>query len=681
MNSMAVHQSARHSNALSSFPDLASPRSSATPMQLFSSPLTAPATSPAPAASPDPPRGTKRKIFAATTHQAPQTPTRRGSAVMIDLCTPSPAAERVYDLLGLGKRQPLAEVAPPNGGSSDGDRVQFEKEDKADKERSSFEGYMALCRMTRQASQRSGIRKVVISGERADPVVHPSTDSSADSTEAETAEQRERRFAAWRQRNARAVMGRSRGAGLTRGLAPGKGFVRHATMDGSELVDTLPATRTRYMRSFSSHIHEDVIHVEPNPEHNGFRIRDWSPVYACSYSHAAKRASNQGPKLLALATESGTVKLIDTRYGATHHRSAVPGTTSWQLFPHQNAVFDVQWDASDERLLTASGDQHGAVNRLREGEVVREALLQGHTSSLKTCAWYDQNTVLTAGRDGSILIFDLRTAGSWHDDLGIELHRYQRARVGNAGIWDQQRIAPVMSIRNAHGENYGKKPSARSAVRSVTSLLALKTDRNLIASGGSADGVVKFWDIRAQLASPRRIFVSEAASETLDRTADRGRRSRGIISLIEAQGKVYAMCNDARIHSHAIASPRLALPTFYTHPNMTTSSFYLKLAVSPCEGYLACGTTAGRFAMWGIERDFLGRWDAPGGEAVNAVQGVECGFGGHTRQVGAIDWAADQIATGSDDYSSRVWRPDEEAYTGMREGQTGASYWAGSVAR
>lgn len=196
---------------------------------------------------------------------------------------------------------------------------------------------------------------------------------------------------------------------------------------------------------------------------------------------AAKQASSQGPKLLALATESGTVKLIDTRYGATEHRSAAPGTTSWHLYPHQNAVFDVQWDAADERLLTASGDQQGAVNRLREGEVVTEAVLQGHTSSVKTCAWYDQSkcrclprkvqgkvltlwldTVLTAGRDGSILIFDLRTAGNWHDDLGIEVHRYQRARVGNAGIWDQRRIAPVMAIRNAHGEHYGKKPSAVS---------------------------------------------------------------------------------------------------------------------------------------------------------------------------------------------------------------------------
>lgn len=47
--------------------------------------------------------------------------------------------------------------------------------------------------------------------------------------------------------------------------------------------------------------------------------------------------------------------------------------------------------------------------------------------------------------------------------------------------------------------------------------------------------------------------------------------------------------------------------------------------------------------MWGIERDYLGRWDAERKGAVNAVQGVECGFGGHSRQIGAIDWAADQV--------------------------------------
>lgn len=50
--------------------------------------------------------------------------------------------------------------------------------------------------------------------------------------------------------------------------------------------------------------------------------------------------------------------------------------------------------------------------------------------------------------------------------------------------------------------------------------------------------------------------------------------------------------------------------------------------------------------MWGIERDFLGKWDwtrGKGDEVVNAIQGVESGWGGHSRQVGAMDWAVDQV--------------------------------------
>jgi hypothetical protein len=52
--------------------------------------------------------------------------------------------------------------------------------------------------------------------------------------------------------------------------------------------------------------------------------------------------------------------------------------------------------------------------------------------------------------------------------------------------------------------------------------------------------------------------------------------------------------------------------------------------------------------MWGIERDFLGRWDwrkGKGEEVVNAIEGVECGWGGHSRQVGAMDWAVDQVCS------------------------------------
>lgn len=79
-----------------------------------------------------------------------------------------------------------------------------------------------------------------------------------------------------------------------------------------------------------------------------------------------------------------------------------------------------------------------------------------------------EDTVLTAGRDGNILIFDLRTTGHWNDELGMDEGRYARARAGNGGggYWDTGRICPVMTVRNAHGENCGKRVSAVSCFAS-----------------------------------------------------------------------------------------------------------------------------------------------------------------------------------------------------------------------
>jgi hypothetical protein len=71
---------------------------------------------------------------------------------------------------------------------------------------------------------------------------------------------------------------------------------------------------------------------------------------------------------------------------------------------------------------------------------------------------------LTAGRDGNILIFDLRTTGFWADSGGMDEQRFARALQGNhaGGYWDKGKINPVMTVRNAHGENCGKKVSAVS---------------------------------------------------------------------------------------------------------------------------------------------------------------------------------------------------------------------------
>lgn len=294
-------------------------------MDPFSSPLTAPPTSPQSPSSTIK-RGLKRKTSFTNDSSRPavqqSTPTKR--VAVIDLCTPSPAAERVFDLLGLGRR-PLAEVSVPNAGIAVGEAVVGEGKGAAEeKEKGSFEGYLALCRMTRQASQRSlptrrTTRKA--SGQTSESLENASEDGRAEvkgkddvkdgSEEQETEEAKERRLQEYRERNVRALVGRSRGAVTAGRLAPGKSTMRSAritrkptstpeitsatTSHPAETlsrastslvqVDTLPRTRNRYLESFVSHQHEDVMYVDPNPEHAAFRRRDWSPVYACAYSH------------------------------------------------------------------------------------------------------------------------------------------------------------------------------------------------------------------------------------------------------------------------------------------------------------------------------------------------------------------------------------------------------------
>ena len=93
------------------------------------------------------------------------------------------------------------------------------------------------------------------------------------------------------------------------------------------------------------------------------------------------------------------------------------------------------------------------------------AQLMGHTASVKTSIWVSPVTLATAGRDGDVHIYDLRTSGGYKNvDLdgaseaappAAEWNK--RAAVGRGSEDDGEKIWPVLSIRNAHGKEAGKK--------------------------------------------------------------------------------------------------------------------------------------------------------------------------------------------------------------------------------
>lgn len=78
---------------------------------------------------------------------------------------------------------------------------------------------------------------------------------------------------------------------------------------------------------------------------------------------------------------------------------------------HNNAVFDVEWIPGQMQLVSASGDHTASLWQLRNSKFENIRSFYGHTRSVKTVAFRKMDTACfaTGGRDGAILIWDIRS--------------------------------------------------------------------------------------------------------------------------------------------------------------------------------------------------------------------------------------------------------------------------------
>ena len=145
------------------------------------------------------------------------------------------------------------------------------------------------------------------------------------------------------------------------------------------------------------------------------------------------------------------------------------------LTAHSNAIFDLKWHPSDDHIATASGDQSIVIYSVRHEN--RLTTLAGHTQSVKCVAWEPENgnVLCSGGRDGSILVWDLRVGES------------RRASMGRG------ELGPSLVIPQAH-KDVGSRctPNGRKVARSITSLTYAIGRPYSIISSGSFDGCVEF---------------------------------------------------------------------------------------------------------------------------------------------------------------------------------------------
>ncbi|KAA1076606.1 hypothetical protein PGT21_013081 [Puccinia graminis f. sp. tritici] len=409
-------------------------------------------------------------------------------------------------------------------------------------------------------------------------------------------------------------------------------------------------------------------------------IKMWNPEYenghefpfSLCFNHAAKAGDSGRPpapgELMAAASALGTISLFNPSLRGSIE-DLMPIATFQAL---QNGIFALSFSPSDLMLATGSGAQVSEIFDVETGTVLSR--LQDHMGTVKTVEFssFNENIVVTGSRDGSIKIWDLRITGAQNTDDGSHFH------------------PAVITIRNAHDEKYaGRKRRKGVHIPSVSSVLWSRIADHQLFSAGSANGVVKLWDVRKK--TP---FASKAHPLPLDQSVeqsnhafpeedyehamgfDNPQRPHGISSLVASSdgARLYSLGTDSTIRTHDglhLSRPPHSQLSSFKHPNMIATSLYLKLCLSSDDRYLGCSSSTGEIFIWdtrptsghAVLADQEEELDPPGLEIFRDGHGSRISnrpsepvlLPGHTKEVCGLDFWRQGLGSCSDDSSIRIW--------------------------
>lgn len=100
---------------------------------------------------------------------------------------------------------------------------------------------------------------------------------------------------------------------------------------------------------------------------------------------------------------------------------------------HFNAVFDIAWMPYHLKLVSASGDHTACLWDVTESKLIKIREFCGHSRSVKVATFgkNDCSMFATGGRDGAILIWDLRSNTNGDVIQKVD-NRIYSAHLGNA---------------------------------------------------------------------------------------------------------------------------------------------------------------------------------------------------------------------------------------------------------
>ncbi|OQV04261.1 WD domain-containing protein [Cladophialophora immunda] len=317
-------------------------------------------------------------------------------------------------------------------------------------------------------------------------------------------------------------------------------------------------------------------------------------------------ASFNHQQYVAIGNEDGLVEI----YRAWGRSPDRPGSLQLQscMYPHDNAIMDMEFSDDDRLLATASGDQTCRIIDV-DAQTSTHTLI-GHLGSIKRVQWQPSsgNQVLaTCSRDGSVCLWDLRCA----QPVGtLDIAPLQRA----PHLLDNSRqVNTKVEIRDAHtswdklkpvnGKRQVAKLSSRVDFAVTTCAFISDTRPHMLATASEHNAIIKLWDMRASY--KQRTGRPTPVSATLEPESHETLRPFGVTSMtMNTDGsRLYTLCRDNTVYAYSTAHlvlggcPEMSLtpshpfrtsrtagqglgPLYgFRDPSLRLGSFYDKLAL------------------------------------------------------------------------------------------------------
>lgn len=339
---------------------------------------------------------------------------------------------------------------------------------------------------------------------------------------------------------------------------------------------------------------------------------------------SAKFANCDGYRhILAIANEDGKIALQDTTQpNLDAEEQSLSGPQC-----HYNAVFDLEWAPGQMRFVSASGDHTARLWEVAGSGIRGLNSYVGHTRSVKSAAFKrsDPAVFATGGRDGAILIWDIRA------NLNVDL----TSRVDNC-IYSGHTGGPgtPQSIRKQRSTR--STPSSSNTSSSITGLAF--QDNDTLISCGAGDGIIKVWDLRRNYSAYKKEPLPRHSLPYAGHSTFKGFTNL----IVDAAGtRLYANCMDNTIYCYNLVS--YSPKPLASYKGLLNSTFYIKSCLSPDGKYLLSGSSDERAYIWNLDH---------AAEPLVALAG-------HTVEVTCVAWGATHdrpIVTCSDDARHKIWR-------------------------